>query len=118
MGISLKIISRSETSPVPAKTSPYVDPAVDKRQNLADGIKAALNASGHPAICTDVYFNHKGELIIEATSYWGNMSKNDRDDLIYLIKEILQNRKEELDVEGFGQFFSPAGRPLESFYAY
>lgn len=56
-------------------------------------------------------------MIIEATSYWGNMSKNDKEDIIFLIKDILQNRKDELGVEGFGQFFSPAGRPLESFYA-
>ena len=31
-------------------------------------IREALNAPGHPAICTAVYFNSKGELIIEVDS--------------------------------------------------
>lgn len=92
--------------------------AVDsKRSDLANGIKSALNAPGHPPICNSVYFNKKGELIIEATSYWDAMSKSEKEDIIFLIKGILLKRKGELQVEGFGQFFSPAGRPLESFYA-
>lgn len=93
------------------------DIKADKRQELAKGIKDALNASGHPAICTSVYFNKEGELIIEATSYWSDMSESDREDIVFLIKGILSERKEELGVEGYGQFFSPAGRGLESFYA-
>lgn len=89
----------------------------DKRQKLANGIQEALNAPGHPSICTSVYFNNKGELIIEATSYWSELSDNDKKDIIFLIKGILKERRKELKVEGYGQFFSPAGRGLESFYA-
>jgi hypothetical protein len=88
----------------------------DKRQKLAKGIMEALNAPGHPEICTSVYFNNEGDLIIEATSYWSDLSENDRKDIIYLIEGILTERKNEINVEGYGQFFSPAGRGLESFY--
>ncbi|MPM15007.1 hypothetical protein SDC9_61372 [bioreactor metagenome] len=89
----------------------------DKRQKLAAGIKEALNAPGHPEICTNVYFNNLGELIIEATSYWSELPESDREDIIYLLKGILLERKDEINVEGYGQFFSPVGRGLESFYA-
>jgi hypothetical protein len=89
----------------------------DKRQILAKGIMDALNAPGHPAICTSVYFNNKGELIIEATTYWSDLSENDKKDIIYLIEGIITERKNEINVDGYGQFFSPAGRGLEAFYA-
>lgn len=89
----------------------------DKRQKLAAGIKESLNAPGHPEICTNVYFNNLGELIIEATSYWSELPESDREDIIYLLKGILVERKDEINVEGYGQFFSPVGRGLESFYA-
>lgn len=97
--------------------TPTIETRAEKRQRLANAIKEALNAPGHPDICTAVYFNSKGELIIEATSYWSELSKSDREDIIFLIKNILSKRKKELGVEGYGQFFSPSGRGLEAFYA-
>jgi len=30
---------------------------------------------------------------------------------------LLSQRKEEIGVEGYGQFFSPVGKGLDSFYA-
>lgn len=112
-GIYIKINNSDKT----VDHAPVKDIKTDKRQELVKGIKEALNSPGHPAICTSVYFNKEGELIIEATSYWSDMSESDREDIVFLIKGILSERKKELGVEGYGQFFSPAGRGLESFYA-
>ncbi|MGI6428268.1 MAG: hypothetical protein ACOXZ6_00875 [Syntrophomonadaceae bacterium] len=111
-GVYVKINNLIKTVP-----QTHQDSNLDKQNKLANEIREALNAPGHPAICTAVYFNSKGELIIEATAYWGNMSKSDREDIIYLIEGLLSQRKEEIGVEGYGQFFSPVGKGLDSFYA-
>jgi hypothetical protein len=73
-GVYVKINNLIKTVP-----QTHQDSNLDKQNKLANEIREALNAPGHPAICTAVYFNSKGELIIEATAYWGNMSKSDRE---------------------------------------
>lgn len=113
VGICLKISNTEEQTVRVIE----VDSISDKRKKLASEIQDALNAPGHSEICTSVYFNNEGELIIEATSYWSNMNDSDKKDIIYLLEEILINRKDEINVDGYGQFFSPVGRGLEAFYA-
>ena len=90
----------------------------DKRDEFASIIKSALNAPGLPIMCEDAYFNYKGELIIVVNSEWYSISEGDKKDMIYVLEKSLKDKKGKLGVEGFGQFFSTAGRPLESFYAY
>ena len=89
----------------------------EKRKEFASVIKQALNAPGLPKMCTDAYFNNKGELIIEVNGEWLILEDEIKKDMIYVIKETLRNIKSSLNVEGHGQFFSDSGRPLESFYA-
>ena len=88
-----------------------------RRKEFADAIKQALNAPGLPEMCTDAYFNSKGELIIEVNGEWLVLDKELKKDMIYALTELLKKSKKNLNVEGYGQFFSDAGRPLESFYA-
>lgn len=90
----------------------------ERREEFETAIKIALNITTPYKICSDVYFNHKGELIIIVNSEWHYLSEGEKKDMIYAIEKSLKNKKGKLDVEGFGQFFSTAGRPLESFYAY
>jgi hypothetical protein len=90
----------------------------ERREEFETAIKIALNITTPYKICSDVYFNHKGELIIVVNSEWYYLSEGEKKDMIYAIEKSLKNKKGKLGVEGFGQFFSTAGRPLESFYAY
>lgn len=91
---------------------PVEDELSKKRQEFADKISRALGP-----VCYRAYFNSRGEFIIEVNSEWNTIDKESKKDLIYSIKNQLRKVKKELDVEGYGQFFSRTGRPLESFYA-
>lgn len=91
---------------------PVEDELSKKRQEFADKISGALDP-----VCYRAYFNSRGEFIIEVNSEWNTISEESKKDLIYSIKNQLRKVKKELDVEGYGQFFSQTGRPLESFYA-
>ena len=88
-----------------------------ERKEFAQAIKQALNAPGVPDMCTDAYFNSKGELIIDVNTEWLVLDKELKKDMIYTITNLLRQKRKSLNVEGYGQFFSNSGRPLESFYA-
>lgn len=104
-------------NPATVQTSPSITSYESKREEFASIIKQALNAPGLPPMCTDAYFNSKGELIIEVNGEWLVLDKELKKDIVYALTELLRKSKKSLGVEGFGQFFSDAGRPLESFYA-
>lgn len=108
-GISLTL---SDLNQSVSLTLPVEDELSKRRQKFADKIGGALGP-----VCDKTYFNGRGEFIIEVNSEWNTINKESKKDLIYSIENQLRKVKKELDVEGYGQFFSPAGRPLESFYA-
>lgn len=89
----------------------------EKRAEFASSIKNSLNAPGLPNMCENAYFNDLGELIIEVNSEWITLHKGVKEDIIYGLEEKLREKKSALHVEGYGQFFSTSGKPLESFYA-
>jgi len=108
-GIILKLASLNQSNSL----APSVEDELSKKmQEFADKIRGALNP-----VCNKAYFNSKGEFIIEVNSEWNTINKESKKDLIYSIENQLRKVKKELNVEGYGQFFSPTGRPLESFYA-
>lgn len=108
-GISLTISNLNQ--PVDINFS-VVDELSKQRQEFADKIRGALGP-----VCNKVYFNSKGEFIIEVNSEWNTINNESKKDLIYSIENQLRKVKKGLEVEGYGQFFSPVGRALESFYA-
>ena len=108
-GVSLRLDNLKQP------TRPTTLPANDlnkKRQGFAAKIRGALGP-----VCDRAYFNSKGELILEVNSEWYTVKEGTKKDIIYSIEKQLKNVKKDLKVEGYGQFFSSTGRPLESFYA-
>lgn len=87
------------------------------KEEFESAIKDALNDPSLPAMCERVYFNNSDELIIEVNGEWIALDDGLKEDMIYSLKELLKEKKEKLGVEGYGQFFSTSGQPLESFYA-
>lgn len=98
-------------------TSTNIPTTKEKRESFASSIKLALNAPGLPTMCERAYFNDLGELIIEVNGEWIILDDGLKEDMIYVIKELLKDKKSDLGVEGYGQFFSTSGKGLESFYA-
>ena len=87
------------------------------KEEFASAIKNALNDPSLPVMCERAYFNDLGELIIEVNGEWIALDEGLKEDMIYSLKELLKEKKEKLGVEGYGQFFSTSGKPLEAFYA-
>jgi len=83
------------------------------RRSFANWLKNGL----YP-MCKDAYFNSQDELIIIIDNEWYYLAKEEKKDVINVIEDKLKQSKIQLGVEGFGQFFSVSGEPLESFYAY
>lgn len=110
-------VNTSENNLDSSQSTSYTSSYETKRKEFAQIIKQSLNAPGLPEMCTDAYFNSKGELIIVVNGEWLVMDKELRNDMIYALKELLRKSKNSLNVEGYGQFFSDSGQPLESFYA-
>lgn len=115
---------RKETASQPKSTTSYssttstdLPTSKEKRETFASSIKQALNAPGLPTMCERAYFNDLGELIIEVNGEWIILDDGLKEDMVYVIKELLKDKKSDLGVEGYGQFFSTSGQGLESFYA-
>ena len=108
-GISLNLYNLNKPTPTPKLQANGLN---KKRQEFANKIRGALSP-----VCDRAYFNSKGELILEVKSEWYTVTEGTKKDIIYSFETQLRNVKKELEVEGYGQFFSPTGRPLESFYA-
>ena len=108
-GISLNLSNLKQTVDM---TFSVVDDLSKQRQEFVDKISGALGP-----VCNKAYFNGRGEFIIEVNSEWNTINNESKKDLIYSIENQLRKVKKGLEVEGYGQFFSPVGRPLESFYA-
>lgn len=106
----------TSTDSEPSTTS-YGPTSKEKQVTFAIGIKQALNAPGLPLMCEKAYFNDLGELIVEVNGEWIILDDGLKEDMIYAIKELLKEKRSDLNVEGYGQFFSTSGQPLESFYA-
>lgn len=113
-----EIASRPKsTSSYSSATSTSVPTSKEKRETFASSIKQALNVPGLPIMCEKAYFNDLGELIIEVNGEWIILDDGLKEDMIYALKELLKEKKSDLGVEGYGQFFSTSGKGLESFYA-
>lgn len=110
-------LPRYEGNAIPTQSNSSSSSYKSKRDEFANNIKQALNAPGVPEMCTDAYFNSKGELIIEVNGEWLVLEEELRKDMVYALTELLRKTKKDLNVEGYGQFFSDSGRGLETFYA-
>ncbi|TCU72863.1 hypothetical protein EV204_105199 [Tissierella praeacuta] len=116
--IRKEIASKSKsTSSYSSTTSTNVPTTKEKRESFASSIKESLNAPGLPIMCERAYFNDLGEFIIEVNGEWIILDDELKEDMIYALKELLKEKKSDLGVEGYGQFFSTSGKGLESFYA-
>lgn len=104
------------TSSYSSTTSTDLPTLKEKRETFASSIKQALNAPGLPIMCERAYFNDLGELIIEVNGEWIVLDNGLKEDMVYAITELLEEKKNDLEVEGYGQFFSTSGQGLESFY--
>jgi hypothetical protein len=113
----VEVSKNTLTQPIATQSSDSYSSYESKRKEFANIIKQALNAPGLPEMCTDAYFNYKGELIIEVNGEWLVLEQEVRKDIVYALTELLKKSKKDLGVEGYGQFFSDSGRALESFYA-
>lgn len=113
----VEVSKNTLTQPIATQSSDSYSSYESKRKEFANIIKQALNAPGLPEMCTDAYFNYKGELIIEVNGEWLVLEQELRKDIVYTLTELLKKSKKDLGVEGYGQFFSDSGRALESFYA-
>lgn len=108
-GISLNFYNLQKPTSTPIVTASNLN---KERQEFADKIRGALSP-----VCDRAYFNSKGEFILEVNSEWYTVKEETKKDIIYSIEKQLKDAKKNLEVEGYGQFFSDSGRPLESFYA-
>lgn len=118
--IRKEIASRPKTTssyPSTSSKSASIPTMKEKRETFASSIKTALNAPGLPIMCEKVYFNDLGEFIIEVNGEWIILDDGLKEDMIYALKELLREKKGDLGVEGYGQFFSTSGQGLEAFYA-
>lgn len=113
----IDVSKESPTQSIIAQGDGLTSSYESKRKEFTNVVKQALNAPGLPEMCTDAYFNYKGELIIEVNGEWLILEEELRKDIVYALTELLRKSKKDLGVEGYGQFFSDSGRALESFYA-